>query len=149
MNRDKVFTALAAASSEYETYYGVMRVRYADFQRLRAMASLVDAAKQSYSEVDSLSCYDTLTNWFEAVPWAVKDRREITDQLNEGYWVEVPGGDVEEEAEDASPTRTVMERMNVYSREFGSTFYEKHGDVQYSSPWILLATIGKFFGEED
>lgn len=152
MSRDKVFTAVAQAVSEYETHYGVIRIRYADFQRIRSMAMLVDVAKTKFTEVDALYCFDNHTIWFEGIPWA-SDAEEKADwheqvdtEVTEGYWVLVPEDEVDEQK--GSSVRTTAERIIVYSSELGFTFYEKHGDHEYSAPWLPLKTIAKFFEEE-
>jgi len=152
MSRDKVFTAIAQAVSDYETHYGVMRIRYADFQRIRSMAMLVDVVKTRFSEVDALYCFDSQTIWFEEIPWAsaAEDKADwhekVDDEVTTGYWVEVPEAEVDEEK--GSSVRTTSERIIVYSNEVGFTFYEKHGDHEYTAPWLSLKTIAKFFGEE-
>jgi hypothetical protein len=155
MNRSKVFTALACTSSEYETHYGVIRIRYADYQRLVALAALVEVAKKKFTEVDAISCDDNLTFWFAAVPWVsteVEARVEwqgtIKGELHDGYWVEVPEDTVEEESNEVNAVRTTSERVSVYQSELGFSFYEKHGDHEYTAPWLQLKTIAKFFGEE-
>lgn len=152
MSRGKVFTALAVSASDYDTHYGLLRIRYADFQRIRAMAALVDVAKKKFTEVDALYCFDNQTIWFEGVPWAddTDEKTEwkagIENELHDGYWVEVPEDSVDEE--QGSSVRTTSERMIVYCTELGFTFYEKHGDHEYTAPWLSINTVAKFFGEE-
>lgn len=152
MSRDKVFTALAQSFSEYDTYFGLIRIRYADFQRIRALAALADVAKSKFTEVDALYCFDNQTIWFDSIPWAsIETEKEqwqqgIKNELKDGYWVEVPEDEVDEEKGESADTTT--ERIIVYSSELGFTFYEKHGEREHHAPWLPLKTVAKFFGEE-
>ena len=156
MSDRKPFVALSTVSSEYETYYGVVIVRYGTFQTWQALATLIEVAKQKWPEVNSIDAYDDTTQWFETLPWKVipedatdqeRERieaaRDEVDRSLDGGWITVDPDLLDLDA--GQEIRTSAEHVQIDTKDVHFSFYEKHGDHRYSSDWLPLKDIEQHF----
>lgn len=149
--------AVCQVSSEYATYYGVAELIRGDAQMIRDLADLVSVSRKRFPDVDSIVCLDVKVRWYESVPWRDRDftmceqdeMNDLDNAISEGNWVTVPGRLLETDADvnAAKEVRSRFERMHVTATDVYFSFYEKHGDCEFSTPWLSIETLTKHFSE--
>lgn len=148
MSSRKPFIAIAVTSSDYDTHYGVVQISHGEYLKLRDMRDLLQVAMKNFSELLSLNCVDVHALWFEDFPWRepLEDHEALVDGArDQGEWVPVDEDLLD--LENGSTVRTSGERLSVHVSELIFTFYEKHGDHEYTSPWLSFETLRKHFEE--
>ncbi len=146
MPEQKPYVAVSMVTSEYASYYGVLTIRRGRFQEWQAMAALVDVAKKRWPEVSGMKMYDCNVTWFESVPWKEGCEPEDFERcLGDGGWHEVDPDLLDEE--NGATIRTSVDKAVVDDKDIHFTFFEKHGDHEFSSDWLALDDIAKHFGE--
>jgi len=157
MSERKTFVAVCTVSSDYDTHYGVVTVRYGDYQRLRDIAALVAIADQHIKDVIQLTVYDAYCLWFERIPWAggpdsdqdesTTARRDEVERSVDGGWVQVPEDDIDTDHDGWSSVRTSVDHCHVDPHGMDFSFYEKHGEHHYISPSLSLRRLREHFEE--
>lgn len=156
MSDRRPFFAMSTVSSDYETYYGVVNVRYGTFQNWKALATLIEVAKKKWPEVNSIDAYDGATQWFETIPWKdipedaseqeqdrIRAARDEVERSLDGGWIEVDPDLLD--LDGGASVRTTSEHVQIDTKDIHFSFYEKHGDHQYCSEWLPLKDIEEHF----
>jgi hypothetical protein len=147
----KNFVAVCVAASDYDTHYGVVTIRYGDYQRLKELQSLIGILQGQYSDVDGIKLSDTMCLWFEGIPWKAgltdKEQEEteaVERDITDGIWLTVDETLLDDE--NGSPVRTNCDSCDVDRSSLHFSFYEKHGDFHYGSPYLSIADLDTHFG---
>ena len=149
--------AVCQVNNEYASYYGVAELIRGDAQMVSDLADLVKTARKKFPDIDSIACSDVKVTWYESLPWQDRDfsegeRAEMDDfetAISDGLWVTVPGRllETDREVAAAKEVRSRYEQMHVTASDVYFTFYEKHGDSEFCSPWLSIETLTKHFSE--
>lgn len=151
------WVAVCQVASEYSTYYGVVEFIRGDAQMIRDLAELVSVSRKRFPDIDSITCLDVKVRWYESMPWRDRDftmceqdeMNDFDNAISEGIWVQIPGRLIETDVEGAysKEVQSRYERMHVTATDVYFSFYEKHGDYEFSTPWLSIETLTKHFSE--